>query len=66
MLQMMGEYEPSVPNTRRQKQRATRVDPETGERLQKPKTERKERVKTKKELQRERAVAREKAFWDNI
>jgi len=47
---MMGEYEPTVPNTRRQKEQKAKFNPETGERIFKHKEKRKEREKSKKEI----------------
>ena len=58
MFQMMGEMEPSIPNTKLIKKRDAIIDPLTGERIPKEvarvKPEKKERIKSKKELKRER------------
>lgn len=70
MMEMLGEMEPTVPNTRRQKQTESKINPVTGERIpryearQKP--VKKERVKSKKEIKKEREAARQKSFWENI
>ena len=58
--------EPTAPTSRNRK-RETLIDPKTGERLQpRVKPEKRQRIKTKKELKRERDEARAKAFWDDI
>lgn len=67
MLQMLGELEPTAPNARHKK-RESLIDSVTGERIprQRLKPEKRERVKSKKEIKRERDEARAKAFWDDI
>lgn len=58
MMEMLGEMEPTVPNTRRKNQTESKINPVTGERIPRHevrhKPVKKEREKSKKELKKER------------